>query len=521
MSKLNLKNLKNKNIHIVGIGGAEGSAIAEFLVENKISSITGHDFSLRKDFRNAFYETHLSLKLEEREKALQHLLSLPIKINFKDHYLEEIENADLVFVSQVWFKYPQNMPILQNLKNSGMLFKTITNLYFELAPCKIISVTGTNGKTTTARLIDSIFRTWVRDGVHSSECKNTILNFVYRLKPELQSKVYFAGNDRQNIQVLDKLNEMTENDVLILETSSTQLLLSSKISPHLGIITNISPNHLDDHGSFENYIEAKKNLIKYQGKNDFAILNYDDDILRKIAEKHNKSKVFLFSREKELNEGCFVKDNEIITKDTGCLRRGHPVSGSGEIICSVDDLKIPGKHNLENVLAAVSAAYLCGIDLKSIKKGVLEYTGLKHRLKLLYNISGIRYYDDTQATTPEATIAGIESFDNDIILLAGGDDKGMNYENLAGKINKEVKLFILFPGSASDKIEKLIDESRVDFIRVENFPEAINTLKNYYKKAAILKDTVVLISPAAAHFYSKFVENSNKELREWIRFMKQ
>ena len=522
MSKLNLKNLKNKNIHIVGIGGAEGSAIAEFLVGNKISSITGHDFSLRKDFKDAFFKTHLSLKPDEREKALQHLLNLPIKINFKDHYLEGIEEADLVFVSQVWFKYSQNMPILQNLKNSGTPFKTITNLYFELAPCKIISVTGTNGKTTTARLINNIFENWIDSGVHSSECKNIILDFVYRLKPELQPKIYFAGNDRQNVQVLDKLNEMTEKDVLILEISSTQLLLGSKISPRIGVITNITPNHLDDHGSFENYLEAKKNLIKYQNKEDFAVLNDDDDVVRKIAEKHNKSKVFLFSKRTVQNgptalrglwsqhDGCFIRNEKIIIK----------FNKKELVICDIGDIKIPGKHNLENVLAAVSAAYLYGVDLKSIKKGVTEYTGIKHRLKLLYNINEIKYYDDTQATTPEATIAGIESFNNDIILLAGGDDKGMNYENLARKINKEAKLLVLFPGSASDKIEKLIDESKVDFIKVEDFSEAINVLKDYYKKAAILKDTAVLISPAAAYFYSKFVEGSNKDLREWIKLLK-
>ncbi|MCK5466498.1 UDP-N-acetylmuramoyl-L-alanine--D-glutamate ligase [Candidatus Parcubacteria bacterium] len=522
MSKLNLKNLKNKNIHIVGIGGAEGSAIAEFLVGNNISSITGHDFSLRKDFKDAFYKTHLSLKLDEREKALNHLLNLPIKINFKDHYLEGIEEADLVFVSQVWFKYPQNMPILQDLRNSGTPFKTITNLYFEFAPCKIISITGTNGKTTTARLINNIFENWIDDGVHSLECKNIILNFAYRLKPELQPKIYFAGNDRQNVQVLDKLNEMSENDVLILETSSTQLLLNSGISPHIGIITNITPNHLDDHGSFENYIEAKKNLIKYQNKEDFAVLNYDDDVVRKIAEEHNKSKVFLFSKRTVQNgstalrglwsqhDGCFIRNEKIIIK----------FNKKELVICNVGDIKIPGKHNLENVLAAVSAAYLYGVDLKNIKKGIMNYTGIKHRLKLLYNINEIKYYDDTQATTPEATIAGIESFNNDIILLAGGDDKGMNYENLARKINKEAKLLVLFPGSASDKIEKLIDESKVDFIKVEDFSEAINVLKDYYKKAAILKDTAVLISPAAAYFYSKFVEGSGKDLREWIKLLK-
>ena len=544
MLKTDLKNLRNKNIHIVGIGGAEGSAIAEFLVGNNVSSITGHDFSLRKDFKEAFYKTHLSLKLEERKKVLNHLLNLPIKINFKDHYLEGIEEADLIFVSQVWFKYPQNMPILQDLKNKRVLFKTITNLYFEFAPCKIISVTGTNGKTTTIRLINSIFENWV-DNANSLFCKGGWGDFVTilinKILPKKKPKVYFAGNDRQNIQVLDKLNEMTKDDILILETSSTQLLLSSDISPHIGVITNITPNHLDDHGSFENYIEAKRNLIRYQKASDWAVLNYDDKVVRKIAREHNNSKVFLFSKEEitkgstalrrlwSQHGGCFVRNNKIIIKDTECSR-GHSVSG--DIVCDVDNLKIPGKHNLENVLAAVSAAYLHGVDLESIRKGIINYTGIKHRLKLLYNIDGIKYYDDTQATTPEATIAGIESFDNEIILLAGGDNKGMDYRNLVEKINNKVKLLILFPGDASDEIEKLVDKDKTDFIRVENLSEAIDALKKYFKNKKTLSvhdgDTqcldvnnniTILISPGAAHFYSRFVEGSNKSLREWVRLV--
>ncbi|MCK4891720.1 MAG: UDP-N-acetylmuramoyl-L-alanine--D-glutamate ligase, partial [Candidatus Pacebacteria bacterium] len=431
------------------------------------------------------------------------LLNLPIRINFKDHYLEDIEEADIVFVSQVWFKYPQNMPTLENLKDDGVSFKTITNLYFELAPCSIISVTGTNGKTTTARLIHSIFEVWE--------------NRLKTPQPLFSGGtiksgrvVYFAGNDRQNIQVLDKLGEMEKENVLILETSSTQLLLNSGISPHIGIITNISPNHLDDHGSFENYIEAKKNLIRYQKKGDFAILNYNNNQTKKIAEEF-QNKAFLFSIKDQLVEGCFIKDNNIIARK----------NNNETILLSIDDIKIPGKHNLENVLAAASCAHLYGIKPEIIKDGISKYIGIKHRLKLLYNINGIKYYDDTQATTPEATIAGIESFDGDIILLSGGDDKGMQYKKLAERINDKVKFLILFPGDASEKIEELIDRNKVNFIKVKDFSEAIKILKRYYKKTDLTKGGAVLISPGSAHFYSKYVENTNKDLREWIKLMKQ
>jgi UDP-N-acetylmuramoylalanine--D-glutamate ligase len=532
MSILNqLKQYKNKNIHIIGIGGAEGSAIAEFLVMNGISSITGHDFSSRNDFKKSFYSTHLSLKPKEKEKALNHLLNLPIRINFKDHYLESVERADLVFVSQVWFKYPQNMPMLEKLKDGGVPFKTITNLYFELTPCKIISVTGTNGKTTTARLINNIFETFVNRSHSNPRIKYGASSLP---REERVPKIYFAGNDRQNIQVLNKLSEMKKDDILILETSSTQLLLNSGISPHIGIITNITPNHINDHGSFENYIEAKKNLIRYQKKGDFAVLNYDNKETRKIAEEFSGD-VFLFSRKEELEEGCFVKNGKIIirgnSKDCGrgrkILKQVQNDKVRKTVLFSIDDIKIPGKHNLENVLAATSAAYLYGIDARIIKEGISNYTGTKHRLKLLYHIRGVKYYDDTQATTPEATIAGIKSFDNNIILLAGGDNKGMDYRELAKIINNKVKLLILFPGDASDEIEKLVDKNKVSLARVENFSQAISFLREYFKKTSQKTSDVfrgvrcfegtVLISPAAAHFYSRYVESSDKTLKEWIR----
>ncbi|MFA6097613.1 MAG: UDP-N-acetylmuramoyl-L-alanine--D-glutamate ligase [Candidatus Paceibacterota bacterium] len=483
-----LDQYKNKNIHIIGIGGAEGSAIAEFLVMHGITSVTGHDFSPKDDFGKAFRNTHLSLKSKERENALDHLLNLPIKINFKEDYLAGAENADIVFVSQVWFKYPQNLPKLKDLYDKGIMFKTITNLYFELAPCKIISVTGTNGKTTTSRLINSIFEVWGRGNEN----------------PE----VYFAGNDRQNIQVLDKLAKMEKEDVLILETSSTQLMLNSGISPYIGVITNITPNHIDDHGSLENYIEAKKNLIRFQKKGDFAVLNYDDVYSQKFI-KSVKSKVFLFSRKKKLESGCFVSDGRILAK----------INGKETQLLSLSDIRIPGMHNVENVLAAASAAYLYGVDPEIIREGISKYSGIKHRLKLLYNIKGVRYYDDTQATTPEATISGLDSFEGDIILLAGGDDKGMNYDALSEKICKKAKFLILFPGDASNKIEALLDGNNIEFAKVIDMNGAIDQLKKYYQKTAMKDGSVVLISPASAHFYSKFVENSGKDLKEWIRLV--
>jgi UDP-N-acetylmuramoylalanine--D-glutamate ligase len=483
---MDLKKYERKNIHIVGIAGAEGSAIASFLSHNVDCRITGHDFSASaEEFEKNFNNTHLSLGFDERKTELEALMNLPIRICLRDEYLSGVEEADILFVSQVWFKYPANAP-LKDLHEKGVEFKTITNLYFELASCPIISVTGTNGKTTTSNLLKSIFVLW--------EKKN------------LGRKFFFAGNDRQNIQVLDKLEDMKPEDVFLLETSSTQLVLNLKISPHIGIITNITPNHLDDHGSFENYIKAKESLIEYQGEKDFAVLNFDNEATRAIGDRHKNNCIF-FSIQKELEEGCFMKEGQAIMRK----------NGQENILFSKSDLQIFGKHNLQNALAAASAAYLFGVDEGTVGEGIASYAGIKHRLKLIYNINGVRYFDDTQATTPEATIAGLNAFENKIILLAGGDDKGMNYQDLGKVINEKAVAVILFPGSASSQIEASIDKNKVRFDTADSFQSAVDTLRRYIQEKFINEGDVVLISPASAHFYSKFVESSGKDLKVWIK----
>jgi UDP-N-acetylmuramoylalanine--D-glutamate ligase len=194
---------------------------------------------------------------------------------------------------------------------------------------------------------------------------------------------------------------------------------------------------------------------------------------------------------------------------------------SEEILFEKNDLQIFGEHNLQNALAAAAAAYLFGVKSEIIKAGISYYSGIRHRLKLIYNIGGIGYFDDTQATTPEATIAGISAFSENVVLLAGGDDKGMDYERLGGIINEKVKAIILFPGTASLLIEKTIDKNKVIFDKAENFQEAISILKKYIGDKTISSGGAVLISPASAHFYSRFVESSGKDLKEWVKEVKK
>lgn len=486
---LDLSPYVNRNLHIVGAAGAEGSALVEFFAAHVPSAkITAHDFSENEEeFAESFNKTHLSLRSDERAVALQKLRALPVDFHLRASYLQNIQAADIVFVSQVWFKYSANSP-LHRLRERGVPFKTITNLYFELAPCPIISVTGSNGKTTTANLLKNILLEWEKN--------------------HLGRHLYFAGNDRGNVQVLKNLAQMTPQDVLLLETSSTQLVLSSAISPHIGVLTNLAPNHLDDHGTFDAYIAAKEEMFNYQKPKDFAVVNFDGEATRALGERHIQN-VFFFSTCSALERGAFMRDGKAVAKDA---------QGETELFLQAD-LKIFGEHNWQNALAAATAAHLFGATSKEIRAGVSSYTGIKHRLKLIYNFSGIKYIDDTQATTPEATIAGLKAFEEDIFLLAGGDNKGMQYDELVEVINQKVKALILFPGDASEAIAKKVDD-KVRVERVNDLKEAKKILTTYKAEGFLVAPATVLISPAAAHFYSKFVETSDEDLKAWVRGFK-
>lgn len=482
---MDLSLYQGKNIHIVGVAGAEGSAIATFLANNVANvQLTGHDLASNdEDFAQQFFKTHLSLKAEERQQALADLKALPMYLCLGVRYLSDIQEADIIFVSQVWFKYPQNLPILEDLRNSGVVFKTITNLYFELSSCKIVSVTGTNGKTTTSNFLNQILKIW---------CQKQQLNF------------YFAGNDRQNIQVLDELSNMQVNDIFLLETSSTQLLLNSGISPHVGVITNITPNHLDDHGTFDNYISAKENLLRYQYTTDWAVLNYDNVHTREMGGRCHQ--VVYFSTKEILSVGGFLQADRVVMRYQ-----------SREVeLFDLGDLQVLGVHNVQNALAAACAAFCLGVEESVIREGIRAYRGIKHRLQLLYKIHNVQYIDDTQATTPEATMAGVGAFSEKIILVLGGDNKGMNYKNLGQCINQQVSAVILFPGSAYEDIKQNIDTEQVSLYCVQSFTEMATILPRLVS-TYLIDGGVVLISPAAAHFYSNFVETTGQDLRYWIK----
>lgn len=462
-----LDELKNKKIHIVGISGAEGSAVASLLISLKFKKIWGHDFCEEKDFKNSFFSFHDGLKIPEKEKAFRKIKKSGIKIYFKNKYLKGVNHADIIFVPQSWFRYPCNKPLKNLSKN--IKFYNITKLYFNLCQAPIYAVTGTSGKSTTARLIYEIFK------------KSPI-------------KTYFSGNDRENIQVIEDILKTKKKDALVLEVSNRQLKIDLEKSPHIGVITNISPNHMDDHKNFADYVKTKKSLLQYQTNSDFAILNYDNEFTKEIAQ-HIKSKIFYFSSRNELDEGAFLKNNNLVIQKNNNEYK----------ICSVQDLKIPGKHNIENVLAAAATAFLAGINTKTIRNVISSFRGLKSRLEFVRELSGVKYYEDSSACNPDGPKVAVESFKEPIILIAGGERKKPvpgEFEEMAKAIVLNRVKVLLLIGEKKNLIKEKVKEKLIEYNKKDPIIKICSSLKeavvSAYKSAR--RGDVVILSPGCESF---------------------
>ncbi|TES97254.1 UDP-N-acetylmuramoyl-L-alanine--D-glutamate ligase [Patescibacteria group bacterium] len=467
---MTISELKQKgNIHVVGASSAEGSAILDFLINQGIVGVTAHDFKSKPGFEESYNSFHDYLSPKEKKAQFQKLTRAPIKFDFKDQYLDGIENADLIFVTQAWFRYAPNFPKLKEAKEKGIPFSSITKLYFALFPGKIIAITGSSGKTTTSNLIAEIVK-------------------------KSKFKSYFTGNDRLQKPVLNEIVNAKKDEVLIIEVSNRQLMLDLGKNPQIGVITNLSPNHLDDHGTFENYIKAKRSLLDYQTKGDFAILNYDNKHTREIGENGSlKSEPIYFSRTRDLEKGIFVRKNQIVTK----LNKEHD-------ICSTFDLQIKGPHNIENALAAVAATLVLDIEPQIIAKALKEFKGVRSRLEFVKKIGGVKFYEDSSACNPDGPRYAVQSFKKPIVLIAGGyrknPIKGEFDEMAKAVLNNNVKAVILI-GEMRDFICNAINK-QVEKIKKSVLVHKVDSLEEAVHKSLRISDKgdVVVMSPGCESF---------------------
>ena len=415
---------------------------------------------------------------EELSASLKLLENLPVKFQLGKHYEEDFMNVDMLVASPA---VPNDSKFLQLAFKNNIHIESELSIFFRLCPAPVIGITGSNGKSTTTSLLGGML-------------KNAGI------------KTWVGGNI--GISLLKNLEEIEADDVVVLEISSFQLeyLARTEMSPHISIVTNIAPNHLDRHKTMENYIGAKKAIIHYQQEDDYAIMNYDDPTLKKW-EGESRGRHLWFSAAKELEHGAFLKNNEIIINHN---------SNRTVIPCSTQ-INIKGIHNWQNIMAASYAATLMHADVESIKNAITEFTGLEHRLEYVRTFNEVQYYNDSKATTPEAATAGIKAFDNPTILIAGGYDKQVSLHQFALECVRNTK-FIILIGETANTIQKLIQDIKGEKIKPEVYlASSLDESVNKASEVAEPGDTV-LLSPACASFglFANY-EERGKEFKELVR----
>ena len=361
-------------------------------------------------------------------------------------------------------------PELNEARRNGIVVTAEMELFFELCPCKIIAVTGSDGKTTTTTIISELLK---------AEGRN----------------VHLGGNIGKPL--LPEIESVSPDDIAVVELSSFQLI-SMRQSPDIAVVTNLAPNHLDIHKDMQEYIDAKKNIVLHQSAFGRAVLNLDNDISSSFSEITRGQTVF-FSRKAKPSSGAYLRDDGMIVMND---------YGKETEIMPASEIKIPGLHNIENYLAAISAVWGI-VDVKTIINVAKTFGGVEHRAELVRELDGVRYYNDAIGTSPTRTVKGMLSlFDQKLILIAGGYDKHLSYDEMGQVVPDTVKLLILF-GATADKIEQATrnaaaySEGNPVIIRVQNMEEAVDTAR---KNAAA--GDIVAMSPASASFdmYKNFAE---------------
>lgn len=370
-----------------------------------------------------------------------------------EDYLKDVNQYDLIVRS------PGVNP--ESLKDvSKDKITSQTKLFFDLSPAKIIGVTGTKGKGTTSSLI-------------------------YEMLKKQGFDAYLGGNiGKPPFEFLDSLNV---HSVVVLELSSFQLIDLDK-SPHVAVMLMTTSEHLNWHKNLEEYIAAKRNILKFQTEKDFAVINKDYPQSRE-SDIETNGQIYYVSREDEAAQGCFVKDNAVIIRKEDLEER----------VISASEILLPGKHNLENVSAASMAAYLYGVSIQNIAHVLRTFKGLEHRLELINEINGVKYYDDSFSTTPETAIAAINAFTNPEIIILGGSSKNSDFKMLGDAIKsaKNLKAIIGIGGEWLKIKEQLLDLDPE--VLVLEGAKDMQTIVAAASKLAVPGD-VVLLSPACASF---------------------
>ena len=434
------KNIKNKKVAVIGVG---------------VSNIPLIDYLYEKQAIVTIFDN------KEAEKIPKEISEKIKKYNFEFYFgsrsLDNLHRYDIIFRS------PSCLPTKPELvreKERGAIITTEIEQLIKMAPCKVIGITGSDGKTTTTTLTAKILE-------------------------DAGYNVYLGGNI--GIPLFTKLKDIKPEDIIVLELSSFQLM-GMEVSPDIAAITNITPNHLNVHKDYQEYIDAKKNIYKHQKSTGILVLNADNELTNSCQNDVNGD-VILFSSKQRLDYGYIVEDGIIKECNDGIRRH----------LISQDEIKLKGIHNLQNICTALALTK----DLVSTEKAlntIKEFSGVKHRLELVRVFNGVEWYNDSASTSPTRGISALNSFNKEIVLIAGGADKNLDYTPLGIKIVEKVKSLILIGQTASKiyeavKIEEEKQNKKVDIHMCETFKQSLELAKRIAKPGQI-----VLFSPASTSF---------------------
>lgn len=460
---MTLQELKDKKIAILGCS-VEGLSTAKFLLTHGISFtvVDKHNLS------------------ELGEEALRLSDNQLTNWELGGTYLDNLTDFEVIFRTP---GFPLWDHRLQAARNTGAVITSQTGLFFNLCPCPVIGVTGTKGKGTTATLISLMLKKSGRDVYLGGNIGTPPLNFFDKLKP---------------------------SSFVVLELSSFQLE-DLKVSPKIAVVLMITADHLvsqsaespNYHKTLRDYLEAKKNLVRFQKNSDIVVVNADWEASSSL-QKETAAEAYLFSRRGAVDRGTYVKDKKIIFKE----------QGKEEELISVSELLLRGEHNFENVCAAVTVAKLCKVENAAITAVLRSFKGLAHRLELVTSGGGVCYYNDSFSTTPETAIAAIRSFSEPLIIILGGSDKGSDYSDLGLELHKANNLkAVILIGNTAGKIESAVEKAG-------GFSPKVTVLKNLPDMPSIVSAAaeisssgdVVLLSPACASFdmFKNYKERGNQ-----------
>ena len=350
---------------------------------------------------------------------------------------------------------PTDAPFVQAMKDKGIIIWGELELAYQFSKGTVLAITGTNGKTTTTTLVGEILKNYFKD-------------------------VYVVGNIGKSYA--DIAMETTDDSYIVAETSSFQLETVQDFHPRVSAILNLTPDHLNRHHTMEGYVAAKMNIMKNQTKDDFVVLNYDDQLTRKIGEDA-VAQVIYFSSMHILEEGYYFHDKKII----------YAHDGEEEIICNASGLKILGLHNMENIMAAVAMARSVGVPMEKIRETITSFMGVEHRIEYVTTKKGVAYYNDSKGTNTDAAIKAIQAMVKPTLLIGGGYDKGSTYDDWIEAFDGKVRWLVLL-GATANAIAECARRHGFDrIIMTESLEEAV---KACAQKAE--PGDAVLLSPACA-----------------------